>query len=141
MSDRADAGHDKGPAYGGRQAPFPPPFYPPFYPPSFQAYGFYPPPFSPPDPGSYHEDFDRPFLEAQRAFFTWYREQLTRRTGADSADDPMRDAMNALLAAWLDAVRAFREQCDRALREQSELVTRYLDVLDKLLDRPDQKPH
>ena len=41
------------------------------------------------------------------------------------------------MASWLEAAQSFREQREQALRVQSDLIARYLEVLDKLLDRPD----
>ena len=151
MGDRANEGHDTGPVHGWEHAFFPP-FSPPFYAPPFQMHGFFssplfqapgyypPPPFFPSGPGRSAGDPDRPYLEAQRAFFSWYRDQLTQCADGGGADDRLREAMNMILAWWLDAIRALREQREHAVRVQTELVSRYLDILDQLLDRPDQGP-
>ncbi len=116
--------------------PFAPPFAPPFgpYPPPFPSAG--PPPFYPPGPPAADAGWHRAFLEAQRTYFTWYREQLDRWS-AEQSGEPLREALNALLASWLEALSAFREQREQALRAQSELVSRYLDVLDDLLEKAD----
>lgn len=108
-------------------APFSPPFYPPF------GAGF-PPLGTPTDMAWY-----RPFLEAQRSYLLWYREQLERCSGDQSIDEQLREAMTALMASWLETMRAFREQREQALRAQSEMVSRYLDVLDQLLQGTDDR--
>jgi len=97
------------------------------------------PPFWPPESWPLSTTSHRPFIEAQRSLLVWYRDQLERRAGADSFDDRLRAAMNAFMASWLDAVHLWREQRDQTLRLQSELINRYLDVLDQILDRTDDK--
>lgn len=122
MTDRSDAGEEKSP-FRGRSGPsFHPPFYSPFY---------------PPESWSFPNALYRPFIEAQRSFLVWYRDQLERHAGADGFDDRLREAMSAFMTSWLDAIQLLRGQREQALRLQSELVTRYLNVLDQLLDRTD----
>src|SRR5262245_38715321 len=103
-----------------------PRFHPPFY-----------PPFGPPEPWPLPAEFYRPFLEAQRSFLLWYQNQLQHHD--NGFDDRLRESLNALMASWLDAVKTFREQQEQGLRAQSELVTRYLDILDQLLSRTDER--
>jgi hypothetical protein len=123
MTDRAEEGEEKR-RFRGRNDPFHPPFYPPF---------------CPPEPWPFPTPLYRPFIEAQRSLLMWYRDQLERYTGDNGFDDRLREALNALMTSWLDAAQSFREQREQALRLQSELVTRYLDVLDQLLDRSDDR--
>jgi hypothetical protein len=146
MTDRTERGDDQQRsggrgeprAHGPFSGPFGPPFTPPFGPPFGGSFG---PPFS----GAFFPPFQtlqapelagwsRPFLEAQRSYLLWYRDQLQKLAGDDERDDRWREALNAFMAWWLEAVRSLREQHEQALRAQVEIVTRYLDVLDRLLE-------
>src|SRR5215467_4935661 len=149
MTDRTDAGEDKRPSGGngdpGVHPPFMPPFGSPFSPP-FAA------PFAPPFPWPFFPPIQppesqastawyRPFLEAQRSYLRWYREQLEQFASDENGDDRRREALNALIASWLETVRSLREQQQQALRAQVDLVKHYLNVLDRLLaEAGDSRP-
>jgi hypothetical protein len=141
MADQADAGGGKEKSRGPEGPHFPPPFGPPFGPPYGPPFGapygppFGPPPFYPPE--AWSSAAYQPFIEAQRDALQWYRDQLQRYAADDGPGDRLREALNALMASWLEAAQSFREQREQALRVQSDLIARYLEVLDKLLDRPD----
>jgi len=150
MTDRTDPGDDKQRSSGDRESrsqpppwgPFTPPFGPPFPGPFGPPFGAS---FGPPFPGPFFPPFQtpqapnfaewgRPFLEAQRSYLLWYRDQLQKLGGDDEGDGRWREALNAFIASWLETVRSLREQQEQAVRAQVELVTRYLDVLDRLLE-------
>lgn len=156
MTDRTDAGEDKRPSGGHGDprvhppftppfgSPFPPPFSPPFGPPFSPPFA---PPFAPPFPGPFVPQIPppesqtfaawyRPFLEAQRSYLRWYLGQLEQFASDEHGDDRWREVLNALIASWLETVRSLREQRQQAVRAQVDLVTRHLDVLDRLLDEP-----
>jgi hypothetical protein len=156
MSDRTDAGDDERRAGGQGDQSFPPPFTGPFAPPFAPPFASpFTPPFTSPFgafPGSFFPpfqapqfppfaDWSRPFLEAQRSYLLWYRDRLQQLVGGEEGDDRWREALNALIASWLETVRALREQHEQAVRAQIESLTRYLDILDRLLEATgDRRP-
>jgi hypothetical protein len=81
-----------------------------------------------------------PFLEGQRALLRSYQKAVEDSSFRHAQEEHARALARVLMASYLDLSRSQRENHDRLVAMRSNLITTYLEALDKALGRlPDRK--
>jgi hypothetical protein len=80
-----------------------------------------------------------PFLEGQRALLRSYQKALEDPSFRHVEAEHVRALAKVLMASYLDLSRSQRENCEHLVATRSNLIKTYLEALDKVLSRREER--